>query len=213
MKEVEFLPERVREQRARNRRLIRRGYLLAACMAAMGVLAYANAARIAHARAELAALDKRAVAVNSQIQTIKTLEREMDGLLIKKRIDEKLGSRTDCTAVLAELCRVTPPSVSLVSLEMSAVEVGASQRAGSGSTAHRSNRARPAVRDTKSRQVTRRLGLVLTGLAPTDVDVANFIGQLSASCLFEDVNMRYARNVVFRERQAREFQASCLLAR
>ena len=54
---------------------------------------------------------------------------------------------------------------------------------------------------------------MLTGMAPTDVDVANFIGQLSASCLFKNVNMGYAKTVTFQRRSAKEFQASCYLAK
>ena len=66
----------------------------------------------------------------------------------------------------------------------------------------------------KGKEITRkRLRLVLTGLAPGDVDVANFIGQLSGSPVFEDVNMGYARNVEFNGRLAREFQASCYVIR
>jgi Tfp pilus assembly protein PilN len=59
----------------------------------------------------------------------------------------------------------------------------------------------------------KRVQLLVTGLAPSDVDVANFIGHLSASPLFEDVNMGYAKNVVVRGRTAREFQATCFVAR
>jgi hypothetical protein len=57
----------------------------------------------------------------------------------------------------------------------------------------------------------KRVRLMLTGIAPGDVDVANFIGQLSASPLVEDVNMGYAKTVEFRGRLAREFQASCYI--
>ena len=53
----------------------------------------------------------------------------------------------------------------------------------------------------------------LTGLSPTDIEIANFIGQLSASPLFEDVNMGYARTEEFDGRVGRKFQASCLVAR
>jgi hypothetical protein len=55
----------------------------------------------------------------------------------------------------------------------------------------------------------KRVRLVLTGMAPSDVDVANFIGQLAGSKVFEDVNMGYARNITYRSRTARKFQASC----
>lgn len=208
MKDVEFLPDRIRQQRARKHLLVRQGYLLAACVVAMAVHGHVYGARIAQARGKLATLDERAVNLNQQIQMIGTLEKQLADLMIKKRIDEELGSRADCTAVLAELCRITPPNMALVSLEMKAVDVEVKSSGGSG----RSGRA-SAAKAKKSRRVARRQRLVITGLAPTDVDVANFIGQLAASCVFEDVTMGYARSVLFQDRTAREFQASCHLAR
>jgi Tfp pilus assembly protein PilN len=208
MKPVEFLPERIRQQRARRRRLIRRGYLLGACVLAMAVLTCFRQGRIRQARAELADLNARAGSVHQQIDTIAPLQQQMADLLIKKRIDEELGSRTDCSAVLAELCRLVPVNMALVSLELKTVE----WRADAPRPPPRGGRAAEATRK-ENQQVVRRIRLIVTGLAPTDVDVANFIGQLSASPLFEDVNMGYAKTVAFAGRWGREFQASCYLTR
>jgi len=209
MNEVEFLPERIRQQRARKRRLVRQGYLLAACGVALGMLTYVNALRIDRARAEKIALDERATHLSRQISMIPPLEQELAELLIKQRIEAELGSRADCTAVLAELCQIMPPNMVLTSLELKAVDF---QVVDGGST-HRSARPVAAPAPAKASRTERRIRMVITGLAPTDVDVANFIGQLSASCVFEDVNMGYAKTRQFQDRLAREFQASCNLAR
>jgi len=133
-------------------------------------------------------------------------------LLVKKRIDAELGSRADCTAVLAELCRIIPPNMALVSLELKSVEIHQRTPEASGDR-HRSRRPTVANRRRPKATVSRRLQLMLTGVAPSDVDVANFIGQLAANCLFQEVTMGYARTVAFRGRSAREFQASCYLAK
>ncbi len=212
MREVDFLPERIRQQRARRRQLVRQGYLLAAVAVVMALMAYARHGRLAEAKGQLATLHERADGLKRQIAMIPGVERQMADLLIKKRIDEELGSRADCTGVLAELCRVMPANVSLLSLELKTIELraeaeGTGRRSRSGSAAGR----RP--QEPSGPGVLRRVSLKLTGLAPTDVDVANFIGQLSASCLFEDVNMGYAKTVSLRGRPAREFQANCFLAR
>ena len=61
--------------------------------------------------------------------------------------------------------------------------------------------------------MVKRVLLVIDGMAPNDVDVANFIGQLSACPLFEDVHMGYAKTVRFRGAEAREFQAKCYVIR
>jgi len=182
----------------------------------MGVLTYARQGQIASARADLAIVEQRADRVGRQVDLIRPLEQQMSGLLIKKRIDSELGSGTDCSAVLAELCRLTPTNMALTSLDLQTVEVAASELGGaSGSTVG----SRAAVRNRPTRGAAgtgrgvRRVKLDLTGLAPTDVDVANFIGQLSASPLFVDVRMGYSRSVSYRGRTAREFQATCHLAR
>jgi len=210
--DVEFLPERVREQRARRRRLTRQGYLLAACVACMSVLTYVNMVRIDRAKRALGELRDRGANIARQIQMISPVEQELAELMIKQRIEADLGSRTDCTAVLAELCHVLPQNMALVSLELRATNVAAGSGSG-GHTTHQSARPVVASGHQGARSTVRRARLVITGLAPTDVDVANFIGQLSASCVFENVNMAYAKTVTFQDRTAREFQASCYLAR
>ncbi len=220
-RQVEFLPKHVRQQRFRRRRLIRQGYLLAVCVAVMGLLTYVRGERVAQARGNLATLEKNRSNLRRQAAMIKSLESQMSDLLVKKQIDEELGGRTNCTVVLAELCRITPPNIVMVSLDLQTVELaaGVSGYPGrSSSLAGRSYRgSRPVVvgrTDAKgASSAVRRARMVITGLAMHDVDVANFIGQLSASRFFKDVNMGYTKTVVFRGRSAREFQASCYLTR
>jgi len=209
MNRVEFLPERIRQWRLRRSRLIRQGCLLGTCLLAMLVLTFVRHGRIAQARGELTVLEDRVGNVQRQVGMIEPLERQMVELMIKKRIESELGSRTDCTAVLAELCRLMPPNMAMISLDLKTVELRAEAAKSGPVTAMRpSDGSSPG-----SAAVVRRVRLVMTGLAPTDVDVANFIGQLSASPLFEEVNMGYTKTVNFSGRSGREFQASCYLLR
>ncbi len=227
--QVEFLPQRIRHQRLRRSRLIRQGYLLAVCVAVMGILTYVRAGRIAQARGDLATLENSRSNLQKQTAMITPLEHQMSDLLIKKGIDEELGGRTDCTVVLAELCRITPPSIVMVSLDLQTVKLPAEAsgyfpaRRDSSPTAGRGYRdSRPTVvgqtpgapGEDATGTVPRRAGarLTITGLAINDVDVANFIGQLSANTLFRNVNMGYTKTIVFRGRSVREFQAGCYLA-
>jgi hypothetical protein len=137
--------------------------------------------------------------------------------MIKKRVEQELGSRADCTAVLAELCRVIPANSSLMTLEFKTVKVQVVEQ-GSWRPADAAGR-RPAVpapapvQPPQPERSDRRIRVLLTGMAPTDVDVANLMGQLAACPLFENVHMGYSKPVRFRERPAREFEISFLLAR
>lgn len=198
MRDADFLPENIRDQRQGKRRRRRQAYLVVACVLALAGLTRLRSGQIAQARADLAAVENRAASLQREIDKIPPLEQQMSDLLIRKRIDGELGSRADATCVLAELCRLMPPNMALLSLELKTVGVAGDDK------------AHPAANDIEN---GRRVRLVLTGMAPTDVDTANFIGQMSTSCLFEDVNMGYSKNTTFKGRLAREFQASCTLAR
>lgn len=210
MERVNFLPERIRTRRARRKSLLRQGYLFVVVLAAMGMLSYVLQGDIREARAEARRLEVRSTDLARQLAQRATLEAERCDLLIKKRIDDRLGSRVSALAVLAGLSRLVPETIALMELSLDnmtvTVPVGAARApAGPGATAAQT------VRD-QQKTITR-VRLVVTGIAPTDVDVASFIGQISAADLFEDVNIGYVKTVPFRGRTARQFQASCYVAK
>jgi len=209
MEEIDFLPDRIKAQRSRRHRLAVQGYLMAICLAGLVALAYVFHVRVETARGELSMLEGREAAMKQQLAIKESLERELADLMIKRRIEERLGRRVGTLDVLVELQRVMPKSMALTRLNMETVEVAVPVRAVGE---NRSNRPVADGAATKQ-QVVKRVRLTLTGMAPTDVDVANFIGQLAGSRLFEDVNMGYARNVTFRSRGARQFQVSCHVIR
>ena len=209
MHDVDFLPEKIKLQRVRRRRFVRQGYMLAVCVVAMGFLGYLRAGRISTARGELSLLDQRVANVRRQLDLRADLERQQADLFVKKRISDQFGSRVEVLDLLAELERVLPKDVTLTSLNVETLEVDIPVipvKIRSVCAVTNNNN------QSKSRRV-RRVRLELTGLAPNDVTVANFIGQLSASLLFEDVSMAYAKNVVFQKHIAREFRASCFVVK
>ncbi|MDY6913935.1 MAG: PilN domain-containing protein [Planctomycetota bacterium] len=211
MENLDFLPERVKVQYAMRRRLIRQGYLLGVCVLGLITLSYVSRGRISKAQAELDLLKGRSGNIARQLAVRDALQEQQADLLIKKRISDHLGSRINAMQVLIELDSLLPASMALRKLELETKKVQVPvEQAGN---VHSSRRAGKAFgRKPKERQI-KRIRVVLTGLAPTDVDIANFIGQLSASGVFEDVNMGYAKNVTFRGRSAREFQTSCYVTR
>jgi len=212
MQSVDFLPEEILIRRARQRRCVCYVYVLVACALGLGGVGYIRQGHISEARAELSTLESRAGNLRRELETRRGLERQMADLMIKKRINDHLGCQANTMDVLAELDRLLPEGMALRKLNLEVVELRESikrprHNGTSGRAMAANNGPRPKVIKTK------RMRLVLTGLAPTDVDVANFIGQLSASPLFEDVNMGYAKTVSVDGLTAREFQASCYVVR
>jgi Tfp pilus assembly protein PilN len=204
---IDFLPERVRRQRARNRRLIRQVMLLLVAGAAFAAWMWFSDRRVARAQAELELLQDRSANVRSLLAQRDQLQRQKGELLIKDRISGRLGSRAGALDVLSELERLLPQGVSIVSLNLDAVQ----QSLPVEMVRDRSVVVSPAAAPRES--LVNRLRLVVTGMAPGDVDVANFIGQLTASPLFEDVAMGYIRGQALQGHRGREFQVSCYVVR
>ena len=203
MSEIDFLPERIHAQRQRRRRLVRQGYLLVLCVMGLVLLGYLREGAVSEARAELGLLESRSSNLQRQLALRAELESQQADLMIMQRIEGQLGSRVNALDILAELERLMPETMTLRSLDLDTMEVRPAAGAGGRVSGSKPMEASAPARATK------RVRLVLTGVAPGDVDVANFIAQLSASALFEDVNMGYSRGLVYREHLAREFQASC----
>lgn len=207
---IDFLPERIKAQRLRRTRLVKQGYLLAACAVVLVVVGYVRHNTVASAKAELLLVKGRDANMQRQLETRKQLERRLAELMVNKRIDDTLGSRVVAVDVLAELNRLTPESVALTNLSMETMVVNIPIRAVGGRGG--SGRAISAGAGKRHKKI-KRLRLVVTGLAPGDVDVANFIGQLSASPVFEEINMGRVRTVNVNRRKAREFQVACYVVR
>jgi Tfp pilus assembly protein PilN len=208
MTTIDFLPERIKLQRARRRRLVRLGYLLAVAAGAVVAWGYFGRQRIERAQAELDRLRHRSANLQCRLAQKHTLHRQLADLLIKQRISKTLGSRASVLDMTYELERLLPPSMFLQDVTLETIDL-ALPPAGRVRSAVAARAAPPEPGQGASKRVRLRL----TGLAPSDVAVANFIGQLSASPMFEHVNMGYTRNTVYQGRAAKQFQASCHVAR
>ena len=207
---TDFLPERIRSRRTRRQALRRQVVLMAVCVAGLAALAIVNQGRVQMAQAHLRSLMDKTANVERQLAERAKLEAQQADLLVKQRIDDELGSRVNALEIMAELERILPRSIFLTSLNVEAVETKVPvSPAGDKTQPKRKDKGREQARD----MTVKRVRLEFTGVAPGDVDIANFIAQLSAGRLFEDVSMVYARNSDFRGQSAREFQAGCFLVK
>lgn len=200
MENLDFLPERTRVQRRRRVFLIRQGYLTVLVVAVLAVIGYTRQGSVQKAQAALDNVNSQQTQLQRQVSLRQDLERQLGEFQVLKRINDDLGSRVSALDMLAELDKILPRNMALTNLSFEAVQV------------QETLKQNDPARATNGNTITvKRVRLMLTGIAPTDLDVANFIGQLSASPLLEDVNMGYTRTVEHQGHLAREFQASCYI--
>src|SRR6056297_3297395 len=201
MQNVDFLPSRIRFQRRRRSNQLRYAYLVVAIAGLLFAVGFLQQERISSAEGALSSLQGRSNNLQQRLAMRMRLQQERSDLMVKKQIYDQLGSQANALDVLAELENLLPASIALTRLDMEVVEVRHTSKISS-----QGPRVFGASGSSKS-SAERRTQILLTGLAPNDVDVANFIGQLSASPLFEEVNMGYSKTIDFRGKTAREFQA------
>jgi hypothetical protein len=119
------------------------------------------------------------------------------------QILSRLGPPVDAARLLNALDRAMPPrGMALKELTLETVE----QPHVAASLAE----AREAQK--KEQIVDRRLKVKLCGVAPSDVDLANFLARLGAVPLFRDVSMTYAKERSENRHVMREFEVTFSLS-
>ena len=212
MHNIDFLPRRIKDPRARRARRLRQSYVVVACGVLLAGVGYVRQGAVSSVQAELVALQNRSQTVRSQLSLRTDLEEEWNELIRKQEISEQFDTRLSARDVLAELTHRLPESMALTRLDIQADNVLLESTTPSATLAGGGRPVR-AMPPATARQRITRIRLVITGLAPSDVEIANFVGQLASSPLFEDVHMGYTREVTFRGKTARQFQATCYTAR
>ncbi len=212
MHKIDFLPERITLQRARRRNLLQNGYMVILFVAGLAMVWYVRQGLISTAYAELEQMNTRSTNIHQLNAKRGEFETELTLLRTKESISKDLGSRINAADLLVELQKVVPDAMAITALRLETVKQRVKIRRAVGAV-NRSRRMVSASDVGEKDRTISRFRLRITGLAPVDVDVANFIGQLSASPLFEDVSMGYSKNTIFRGRKAREFQADCYVTR
>ncbi|MCY2931990.1 MAG: hypothetical protein NTV86_21340 [Planctomycetota bacterium] len=215
MVEIDFLPDRVIQERARRRRMVRRAYLL---VFTVGVLAACGSVRqgwIRQARAESSLLAD--IKNNNAAMLLRkaSLDAEWNSLQLAKRIGERLGGHVKPMEVLAAIETVVRNADKSSHLVLKHVSIGPGE-GGSSSASPRTPAGAPLPPGLASPApaAPARVSVLIVGVSVDDVTVANFIAQLSAYWMFEDVNMEYTKTVNFNGTpNAREFKVTCRVAR
>ena len=206
MNHVDFLPDRVRVQRRQRKALLRQAVLAGLATMCMVFLIQVRQGHIASAQGELALLEDKLSVASLQASQRAELEMQIGELLVKKDIDEQLGTRISALDVLGELQGLTGGELTLTSLELMAMELQG------GRPAVNAGRGPVSVSEVAP-QSRHRIRLTLTGVAPSDIAVATFIGQIAGSPMFERIAMGYSRNVEYQGCKAREFQVTMFVVR
>lgn len=188
---INFLPDwyaRRQSVQRRRQRVVALGGVMAIVMAWSWVGMRVTAGQV---DAHLTRLEQRALAADAQAQRLAALEADREALAEEVDRHRRVARAIDIHHVNAAVGDLTPPAIFLHGLSIDDVA-----------------RKRDVVGpDGEVRQeVDRSLRVEIEGAAPTNVEIANYVGRLSATPLFENVKMIHARQGEIGEASTRRFR-------
>ncbi len=158
-----------------------------------------------HAR--MADVNQRSAQVAAQLDEMTRLQEQKKQMLRKASITGQLVERVPRTVLLAELVNNMPSTLSLLSLELETKKVKTTNRARTLIDKKKQEAAKKNEPDLPDTDVT--IGLI--GVAPTDVEVAQFMAALSRCELFNDVNLVFSETKEIEEQEMRQFRIELML--
>lgn len=212
-KDLSFLPtdyvERRIEQRTNLICLTLFGVVIAGVIGAK-VVSLRHANEVKQQRAEINAEFADAAA---RIEKLNTLQRSKDQMLRKAQVTGRLLEPMPRTFLLADLINRMPPTLSLFELELeSKVDKSVLPVINRSKAAMKNKGKSKTDKAAEPEPVPQYIvTLKLVGVAPTDVQVAQYMSALSRSELLSDVNLRFSEESKIEDSTMRKFHIDMTL--
>jgi Tfp pilus assembly protein PilN len=208
MATINFVPDDYIEQRQSSRANLLYLMLLAAMLGAIGVTFGFIKMRQRSVQTELAKLNTRMSKAQEQIAQLEELKTKSKTMMKTMVMTSELLEPVPRSVVLASLTNDLPSGVSLIELKLDTKEIHkpAARTAAKGTPKGGKNGAEPAEPEIKTQT-----NLNLKGIAPSDIQVACYIANLSQSILLDDVELVESRELDIEGAKFREFQLKALI--
>lgn len=155
-------------------------------------------------RDELTKVNMKVEEKRAQLEQIESLNAQKQEMKRKANVTAALRDRVPKSAVFAELSNNMPATMSLTELK---IETEAVKGQPAPRTAIQREKLRQASTGQEEIQVVpTRVEIGLAGVAPTDVEISEYIGTLNAHPMFSDVTLQYVEEMKIEESMLRKFR-------
>lgn len=199
MTQINFLPESYFKERRRQRRVMRETMLVAVVGALIIVWYLGTRTRVVALEQLVSSRQQEIQSIQSQQSEMVKLDKERSVLLHQVQLERELSQPINHTAVVATLATLMPQSMALTDMS---IQTPAPVPSGKGV-----KRDNPQSRASLQGNVpVMRVSMV--GLAPRDMEIADFMSRLTEHPLFMNVKMSFSRSVELMDKHvmAREFR-------
>lgn len=208
MTDNSFVPEDYLDKRAARRtNLICVTLFIVVMGAVVGAYFFTDKQRV-DVRGELADVNERVAEAGRRLEQLDQLQKSKDQMLRKAKITGTLVERIPRSLLLSQLINNMPTTLSLLELELSTEVIQYKSNAPrtamdkAKQKADAKSKNEPDLPDPKATRMT----LLITGVARTDVEVAQFMNDLTKLPLFASVNLGFSEEIKIQDEPMRKFK-------
>jgi len=196
MREVEFLPPWYTQFLRRRRTVFFQTWMTIGVALGLGLWMFLADRNQRNAENVMDALSAQIQQTSTQLAQMERLEQLRRQLRQQAEVLTKLGIHVEAGRLITKLAEAAPPSLSLLLLNIETdeipVQLSAAERVG--------------LKDGARPPVDRRLRVRLQGVAPTDVELAMFLTDVTAASYFERPALTYVKDRKEAGHVLREFE-------
>jgi len=215
MSKIDFLPNDYLQQRNSSRANFLYLVLLAAVMAGICITFLIIKVRQRSVQKELTAITASMSKAREQMELVEQLQAKGKGLMRTASITTGLPDLVPRTIILACLTNNLPDGVSLLELKMTdkeVVPVEVKEKSKSQYAAASEALSKSAKTDSVPVKVVD-TNIEITGVAPSDIEVAKYIAKIGNSFLFDSVGLVESKEYVVDEITFRRFKLQAVMNR
>lgn len=210
-----FLPEDYLEKRAQKRTNFISLTLLVIVMAGVVAAWYVTVQQRSEVRHQQQLVNTQFEEAARRLDQYEKLQKQREQMIHKAYVTGTLVERVPRSVLLAELINSMPPNLSLLDMQLDTKVIAAApppttamERAGRN-RAKKQKQQEAALPKPPETQVR----IVLTGIAPTDVQVAQFMSTLGHNAMFTEQHLGFSEETILRSRSMRKFRVDIELTR
>lgn len=218
MADMSFLPEDYLERRVQRRtNVICLGLFVVVIGAVLGAFFVKDRER-ADVRVLQRQVNQQFIEAGKRLEQLDQLQARKQEMVRKAQVTALLIEPVPRTLVMSELVNSMPQSLSLIDLSLETRAVKAVRPAGGTSALEQAKKARSKAAAAKSNvaapepELPRTEVLVqMIGIAPTDVEVSNFMTTLGKNPLFSELNLAFSESASVESQEVRRFRVDMKL--
>lgn len=206
-KNMSFLPEEYLERRAARRTNITCIVLFIIVMGGVVAGYFVTDWKRAEVRERQLAVNAQFEEAARRLEQLEQLQSRKQQMIRKANITSALVERIPRSLLLAEMINHMPEPLSLLEFELETRTLRSGTQPRSSLQRQRQAMQKKDAEEDQQVQVPEtEMGIQLVGVAPTDVEVSQFMTSISQHALFYDVSLQYSEETSIESQKMRKFQ-------